>query len=294
LGGKIQHAATAAALDLAHEPGTRLTALASIEPFEPAEPTRRSALGGLWRRFYEDVDPSMMRDAACCAVRDFEKQAGRERRAKPIDRAEAGGVWSRFVSLASGHDLAVVSAEVGLDGGCDDFESETATRLALRSNVPVLRVSRRPLAIDQVLIVIDNTPRCWRLAQTLERVNLWPNAGLAILPIGCDRPLVEEVVRAQIDHLERSGGLRRVRVLSPLSLDFEVADLIDLVSGFHAAVLGQLSNRIGISVITHAYDGGFRALTVLRISGAVRNDAHEVVAKVVPMVLLPARRAKLA
>ena len=43
----------------------------------------------------------MMRDAACCAVRDFEEQAGRESRAKLIDRAEAGGVWSRFVSLVS-------------------------------------------------------------------------------------------------------------------------------------------------------------------------------------------------
>jgi hypothetical protein len=39
---------------------------------------------------------------------------------------------------------------------------------------------------------------------------------LVILPIGCDRPLVEEVVRAQIEHLERSGGPRRTRVLSPL------------------------------------------------------------------------------
>lgn len=267
----MQHAATATALDFARESGTRLTALASIEPFEPAKPTRRSALGDLWRRFHEDVDPSMMRDAACCAVRDFEEQAGRESRAKPIDRVEAGGVWSRFVSLVSGHDLAVVPAGVGLDGRWDDFESEAAARLALRSNVPVLRVSRRPLAIDQVLVVIDNTPQCWRLTQTLERVGLWPNAGLVVLPIGCDRPLVEEVVRAQIDDLERSGGLRRARVLSPLSLDFEVADLVDLVSGFQAAVLGQLSNRIGIF-------------------GAVRNDAHEVVAKVVPMVLLPANR----
>ena len=62
-----------------------------------------------------------------------------------------------------------------------------------------------------------------------------------------------------------------MRVLSSLSLDFEAADLVDLVSSFPAAVLGQLSNRIGIS-------------------GAVRNDAHEVVAQVVPMVLLPANR----
>jgi hypothetical protein len=97
LGGNVQHAATAAALDLAREAGTRLTALASIEPFEPSKPTRRSALGDLWRHFHEDVDLIMMRDAACRAVRDFEEQAGRETRAKPVDRAEAGGAWSRFV-----------------------------------------------------------------------------------------------------------------------------------------------------------------------------------------------------
>jgi hypothetical protein len=267
----MQHAATATALDLDRGSGTRLTALASIDPFEPAKPTERSALRDLWRRLRTDVDPGTVRDAAYCAVRDFEEQAGRERRAKPIDCVEAGGVWSRFISLVSGHDLAVAPAGVGLDGRWEDFESEVAARIVLGSNVPVLRVSRRPLAADQILIVIDNTPQCWRLAQTLEQVCLWPNARLVILPIGCDRPLVEEIVRAQIDYLKRSGGPRRVRVLSSLSLDFEAADLVDLVSSFPAAVLGQLSNRIGIF-------------------GAVRNDAHEVVAQVVPMVLLPANR----
>ena len=272
----MQHAATATALDLARESGTRLTALAGLEPFELAKQTRRSALCDFWRRFREDVDPGTMRDAACRAVRNFEEQAGRETRAEPIDRAEAGGVWSRFVSLVSGHDLAVVPAGVGLDGRWESFESEAASRLALGSNVPVLRVSRRPLAIDQVLVVVDNAPRCWRLTQTLEQVGLWPNAGLAVLPIGCDRPIVEEVMRAQIDDLERSGSPRRTRVLSPLSLDFEVGDLIALVSRFPAAVLGQLSNRIGLF-------------------GAVRNDAHEVIAEVVPVVLIPAsRQAKSA
>ena len=268
-GGATQHAATAVALDLARATEARLTALAGVDPFHPATPKQSSPLLGFWRSFRGEVDSGAMRDAARCAIEDFEDQVGRKGGAIAIDHVAAGGVWPRFCSLVAGHDIAVVPAGVGADGRRETYDREAAARLATASNTPVLRVSRRPLSIERVLVVLDNTARCRRLAHTVAEVGLWPDARLTVLPVGCDRPIVDEIVRAQADHLDRSGRWSRVCVLAPLPLDFEAPDLIDFASGFQVAVMGHLSNRIGL------FD-------------TIRNDVHEVVASVVPMVLLPA------
>jgi len=269
LGGGTQHAATAAALELARAMGARLTALASIDPFQPAEPKQPSFLGYLWQGLRDDLDLGAMRDAARCAIEDFEGQVGRAGVSIAILRVDAAGEWPHFCSSVAGHDLAVLPARVGIDGRWDTLEAEAAARLASGFSVPVLRVSRRPLAVERILLVVDNTPPCRRLARTITELGLWSTASLMILPVGCDRPIVEDIVRAKADHLGRSARQGRVRVLAPLPLDFEAADLIDLASGFQAAVMGHLSHRIGL------FD-------------AVRNDVHEVVASVVPMILLPA------
>jgi len=132
--------------------------------------------------------------------------------------------------------------------------------------VPILRVSRKPLDTRRVILIVSSTGRCSRLAHGCLELGLWPKASISILPIGNYRPRVGENVREQLGELQTRD--RDVTLHPPVDLDFEVEDLARILSPFHAAVMGRLSYRAGW------FD-------------AVRYDPFEIVASLVPVVLTP-------
>ncbi|MFC1458103.1 hypothetical protein ACETIH_15570 [Microvirga arabica] len=171
-----------------------------------------------------------------------------------------------MTAKAAESDLVLVPANVGMDGGWAEGWSEVAEFLVRRSDVAILRVSRKPLNVRKVVFVLSSTERCSQLARGYLELGLWPEASISILPIGEYRPGVAENVREQLDLLRTRS--RNAALLPPIDLDFEAADLEQVLSPFQAAVMGHLSYRAGW------FD-------------SVRSDPFEVVASRAPVVLVP-------
>ena len=140
-------------------------------------------------------------------------------------------------------DLVLVPANVRVDGSWAEVWSEVAEFLVQRSHAPILRVSRRPLEVTKVVLVVSSTGRCSQLACKYLELGLWPEASISVLPIGDYRPRASENVGVQLDLLRASG--RDPSLLPAIDLDFEAADLEQILSPFHAAVAGHLSYRAG-------------------------------------------------
>jgi hypothetical protein len=153
-----------------------------------------------------------------------------------------------------------------MDGGWAEIQDEVAEFLVQKTQVPILRVSRRPLNVRKVVFIVSSTGRCSRLVHAYLELGLWPEASVSILPVGDYRPRVAENVREQLDLLHTRG--RDAVLLPPIDLDFEAVDLEQLLSPFQAAVMGHLSYRAGW------FD-------------SVRFDPFETVASRVPLVLVP-------
>jgi hypothetical protein len=205
-----------------------------------------------------------MRGSARSAVEQFEAQACDK--VLRVSRVIGGSDIRELAAKAAESDLVLVPANVGMDGGWAEVWGEVAELLLRRRRVPILRVSRKPLDVKKVLLVVSSTGRCSHLANRYLELGLWPEAGISILPIGDYRPRVSQNVREQLDLLRIRG--RDVTLLPPIDLDFDAADLQQVLALFQAVVIGHISHKAGW------FD-------------AVRYDPFEVVASRVPAVLLP-------
>jgi hypothetical protein len=183
-----------------------------------------------------------------------------------VGRVVGGTDAQELTTRVADFDLVLVLAKVGMAGDCAEVQGEVAEFLVRRGHFSILRVSRKPLNVGKVVLVVSSTGRCSQLAHGYLELGLWPEANISILPIGHYRPRVLENVRQQF-HLLQTGG-RDVALLPPIDLDFEVEDLEQILSPFHAAVIGHLSYRAGW------FD-------------SVRYDPFEVVASRVPVALIP-------
>lgn len=239
----------------------RLIAVAPIDPFAPLPPFSFSQ--GVWF-WIEDVDLALMHDSARSSVSQF--QAHGFGKVLRVSRVIGGPDVRGLTAKVADADLVLVPANVGIDGSWAEVWSEVAEFFVQREHVSILRVSRRPLQVKKVVLVVSSTGRCSQLAQRLVELDLWPEATISILPIGDYRPHVSQNVREQLDLLRTSG--RDAALLPAINLDFAAADLEQILSPFQAAVMGHLSYRAGW------FD-------------SVRHDPFETIASHVPVVLIP-------
>jgi hypothetical protein len=207
-----------------------------------------------------------MREGAAAALHEFEAVA----KAHPHIRAAARHEEApprELATLLAGQDLIVVPAGVGPHGAESHPGYETAAGLARARVASVLRVQRRPAVVRGVLLVVGSTRGCGSLAAGLLRTGFWAAAPVSILPVAEYRRGVREMVEAQAELLRAHG--RRVAVMAPVDLDFEVEELRARLGFFDAAVVPCLSTRYG----------GFL--------DSIRNCAFETTAETVPLILLP-------
>ena len=261
LGGRAQTATIEMSFEIAAFYAAQLTAVALIDPFAP--PPHLPFSQGLWL-WVENVDLTVMRDAAKLSIEQFDAH-GCEK-ALRVSRIVGASVARGLIGRAAEADLVLVPANVRIDGSWAEVWSEVAEFLVQRSHTPVLRVSRRPLEVTKVVLVVSSTGRCSQLASKYLELGLWPEARVSVLPIGDYRPRVSENVGAQLDLLRASG--RDPGLLPAIDLDFEAAELERMLSPFQAAVVGHLSYRAGW------FD-------------SLRSDPFEITASYVPMVLIP-------
>jgi hypothetical protein len=239
----------------------QLTAVTPIDPFAPPPHFTFSRSLRFW---VGDVDLAAMRDAARLSIEQFQAHGcGKALRAS---RLIGGPDVRELTARAAESDLVLIPANVRMDGGWAEIQSEVAEFLVRQGHVSILRVSRRPLDVRKVVLIVSSTGRCSQLAHRYLELGLWPDARVSILPVGDYRPRVAENVREQLGLLHTQG--RDAVLLPPIDLDFEVADLEQLLSPFQAAVMGHLSYRAGW------FD-------------SVRFDPFEIVASRVPLVLVP-------
>jgi hypothetical protein len=212
----------------------------------------------------DDVDFAAMRDAARSAAEEFETRS-RDNVLK-VSRIIGGTDVRALAAEAAESDLVFVPANVGVDGTWTEAWSEVAEFFVRQGHTAILRVSRRPLDVRNIVLVTSSTGRCSGLAHRYLELDLWPEANISLLPIGSYRPCVSQNVREQLDLLRTRG--RQASLLPPIDLDFEAADLQQIVSPFQVAVMGYLTHSAGW------FD-------------SVRCDPFEVVASCTPAVLLP-------
>jgi hypothetical protein len=260
LGGRAQVATIEMSYEIAASHAAQLIAVAPIEPFVPPHFTFSQ---GLWS-WIGDVDLAAMRDAARLSIEQFQAH-GCGKAISPSGLIGGSDVRELTARMAES-DLVLITANVGMDGGWAEIQDEVAEFLVQKTQVPILRVSRRPLNVRKVVFIVSSTGRCSRLVHAYLELGLWPEASVSILPVGDYRPRVAENVREQLDLLHTRG--RDAVLLPPIDLDFEAVDLEQLLSPFQAAVMGHLSYRAGW------FD-------------SVRFDPFETVASRVPLVLVP-------
>jgi hypothetical protein len=247
--------------EIAASHAAHLTAIAPIDPFMP--PPRSSFDHSMWP-LVDDVDLAAMRDAARSAVEEFETQ-NRDNMLK-VSRITGGSDIRALAAEAAEFDLVCVPANAGVDGTWMEPRSEVADLIVRRGRTAILRVSRRPLDVRNIILVTSSTGRCSGLAHRYLELDLWPEANISLLPIGAYRPCVSQNVKEQLDLLQTRG--RQATLLPPIDLDFEAVDLQHIVSPFQIAVMGHLTHRASW------FD-------------SVRYDPFEVVASCIPAVLLP-------
>jgi hypothetical protein len=262
LGGRAQ----AATIEMSYEIAASFHAsqLTAVTPIDPFVPLPHFTFMRSVRSWVGDVDLAAMRGAARLSIEQF--QAYGWDKGLRVNRIIGGSDLSRLTARAAEADLVLIPANVRMDGGWAQIHSEVAEFLVRQGHVSILRVSRRPLDVRKVVLIVSSTGRCSQLAHRYLELGLWPEASVSILPVGDYRPRVAENVREQLGLLHTQG--RDAVLLPPIDLDFEVADLEQLLSPFQAAVMGHLSYRAGW------FD-------------SVRFDPFEVAASRVPLVLVP-------
>lgn len=263
-GGPAQPAATAVAFDLASSSAARVTGLSAIDP-STASLRGAVPLGGLaWAKWAGDQRLNRMRERAARALSEFQASASEATVETRVRHEEKS--LHELTRLAAGTDLVVVPADVDPAGEPARFNDELAAKLAAASLSPVLRVSRRPLAVRRIAVVVSDTAGCPRIAGALLRTGLWPDVPVFVVKVGGNRDHVATLAEEQANLLRDHG--RRVERVVDVALDAERGEIEELLQGFDAVAMGACSNR----------QGWF---------GAVREDFHEIALSRAALVLLP-------
>jgi hypothetical protein len=137
------------AFEIAATHSARLTAIAAIDPFATVT---SSTFSRRLRSLIENVDLTDMRASARSAVEQFESQ-GREGLIM-VSRVIGGPDIRELTAKAAEADLVLVPANVAIDGSWAAIQSEVAEFLARRSHAPILRISRRPLDVRKIILII--------------------------------------------------------------------------------------------------------------------------------------------
>lgn len=145
---------------------------------------------------------------------------------------------------------------------------ELAAVVARSGMGPVLRVSRRPLHVRRIGLLVDGNPLSGRLAQTLIHTGLWRDAAVSVLAIGDHRRSVQQFVSGQTELL-RSHGYT-VAAPASLRLSCELEEIDEVTRPLDLLVACSLGRRRA--------SGWFEALRV---------DIHAAAARHVPLTLLP-------
>lgn len=264
VGGDAQRDAIGISIDLAKQAGATLTGFSAVDPDAGNCGGPVPVGGSYWARWLAERSRARMRDTAASALRDFDDLT----HGQPVQvtgRHEEGDL-GRLVLGLIGYDLLVLPAGVGFGGLRATPERQLAAMVAEGQIAPVLCVRQRPRGVRNILMVVNVTPGCRRLAAGLLRCGLWPSARIAVLPVAAQHPGIQTVVEEQCNLLRAHG--RQVVLLDPLDPSFEASALSARIKGFDAAVMSCLSHRRGL----------FNAL---------HDCPHEVVAETVPVTLLP-------
>lgn len=263
-GGVAQSDATRQALAFARQSEVKLVGLSALD-LGAAEHRGAVPVGGLaWSKWLGDQRRARMRARAATAMAEFEAlsaEAGVSASLRHEERELAG-----ILPIAAGADLVIAPAGVDRIGEPASGQEEIAAELAAARFAPVLRVRRMPLDVRRVALLVSNGPNCGRLAQALLRTGLWRDATIVVIPIGVHRDHVRALAASQADLLADHGYA--VQRGEEIDLDAERQAIVERLRNVDAAVLGVLSNRRGWF-------------------GAIREDAHELAAAQVPLVLLP-------
>lgn len=164
-------------------------------------------------------------------------------------------------------DLIVAPATVSLQGEEAPHAGEIASVLARHTDVGIIRVRRRPLSVDRILLIIARTTRCRRLAERFLNMGLWRGTPVSILSVADYRPGIAETAAAQANLLRRAG--HPVTIMSSIDLDFETEQIERSgVLSHQVVIMGSLDDRAG--VFDH-----------------LRHDIHRVLADSIPITLLP-------
>ncbi|BBK30376.1 hypothetical protein STHU_10100 [Allostella humosa] len=263
-GAACQRQASAVALEMAQATGARLTALSIVGADDGPGRTALPAGGGHWARWLASTRRKRMRHAAAHAFAEFQEMAG-DAGVQAEARHEEGGLGMLPARLA-GADLVIVPAGIDEQGEPARAADELAARMATARLAPVLRVAQAPDSVRRVALLVGGGPGCARLAHAFIHGGLWPQAEVAVIPVGDQPERATAAALGQIELLQAHG--RRAAAGDPLDGTMAPVDVATRLRRYDAAIVSALS----------ANSGWF---------GAVRTDIHEVAADTVPLLLLP-------
>ncbi|MEZ5910389.1 MAG: monovalent cation/H(+) antiporter subunit G [Hyphomicrobiaceae bacterium] len=265
-GGPAQPAASRLALQIARSGSANITALSAIEVATTPQAEAVPLGGGYWARWRNDQQRLKARAAAANALSEFEAMAG-ELQVRTTQRHEEIDL-ANLPAVAAGCDLIVVPAGQDPRGMPCEPPFELAAVVARSGMGPVLRVSRRPLHVRRIGLLVDGNPLSGRLAQTLIHTGLWRDAAVSVLAIGDHRRSVQQFVSGQTELL-RSHGYT-VAAPASLRLSCELEEIDEVTRPLDLLVACSLGRRRA--------SGWFEALRV---------DIHAAAARHVPLTLLP-------
>lgn len=261
VGGERQEEALHVAFDLAQASGAALTGLTAMDP-DAGYRREPVPVGGIyWASRLASHWRQQMRNRAAEALASFER-ASSERGIPGSARHEEGALTDTLAAFA-GYDLVVTPAGIGRVGAPAPYRDEVASLAASARIAPVLRVSRRPVSVERVALLVDREPGAQTLAQGLLRCGLYPHAAVTIIPNG--QPGAEKLALEQADLLAAHG--RDVTVAAPLGLSEDAIVMQERLLPFHLIAMTALSTRVGWFSM-------------------VREDAHEIAADTSPLILL--------
>lgn len=266
VGGPAQPAASRLALDVARQSGAEVTALSAIDVSAPPARAAVPAGGIYWSSWLAGQQRLKSRATAANALSEFEVMAA-ETKVRTVQRHEEGD-FSALAVIAAGCDLLLLPGGVNRQGLPCSAAEELASAVSTSGLGPTLRVSRRPLQVRRIGILIDEHPRSRRLAQCLVRTGLWRDSVVSVIAIGEDRPIVRDLLTEQTELLLAHGY--EVRPASSLPLSCDVEDVQRVTSSLDVVVSRTLARQ--------RPSGWFEAL---------RTDVHAVAARNSPIVLLP-------
>lgn len=261
VGGERQGEALGVAFDLARSSGAALTGLSAIDPDAGYRREPVPAGGIYWAARMAGRRRQQMRTHAAEALAHFEQlseQTGIAGKA----RHEEGPLDKALVAF-SGCDLVVTPAGTDRLGMPGAYRDEVATLAASAQTVPVLRVNRRPVAVNRTALLVNNSSRGQTLAQSYLRSGLYPHAGVTVLPLGAQA--AERLAQEQAELLEAHG--RNVTLAAPIGLSEDAPVMQERLQPFEVIAMTTLSDRVGWF-------------------SQMRESAHEIAADTAPLTLL--------